>query len=674
MKFIGCLFFALLLVSCASNSKNNVTLTKTDSLAIAKAVNAKAAEQDSAKDSTIKEQRLPENIDAAHESFIRAIEMDLRGEKQLANVFWQHAAESDPYNRYLAFKLAEIMQQQGADSLALLQAQRASSLSGKITAAQLGLLAHLYVKDGIADSSRKYFNAAIDSSHNQDMALLYDFSLFLEAINDKKELVRVYDLLLPHVRYMPTLFKREAALLAEQKNDSALIELYAKRSEVVEDKLFLAEYVQLLLILNKFDKAYAIADTLTLAEGDTEDLIGYESIVLFVGEKLAEKDSAASYEFFKKKFYVDNLKTPVIMGTLGLKEVEFNNIDSGKVHLLKSVKMLEALNDDRTIRLRISVYQVLGMTAFKEGNTKDAVMYAEKADSIAVSINVDYKIRLAIAYNTAKMYDKAYKLLDSLITVWDNYKPMQNIMDSSSVQKISLDVMFKRIMYRNYYVQVLSTQALSIEEKDLGDSVKIQAARPLREHIKKLHLQVCDLTIDANSIQKSELESADLAYSTVRMKVDMAMNLERMGDYDKAFDLFDSLLDVKYAKIINLPEILNYYGYTLIDLNRNQAELDSGISMVQRALDLINDSNFAYIDSKAWGLYRKGDFKSALEQMQLISDSSFFNDKTYWEHLAAIQEALGLMPDAEKSYKKLLKLQPKNRDAKRFFKAKKNKK
>lgn len=641
MKFIGYLFFALLLVSCASNSKNNVALTKTDSLAIAKAVNAKVAEQDSAKDSTIKEQRLPENIDAAHESFIRAIEMDLRGEKQLANVFWQHAAESDPYNRYLAFKLAEIMQQQGADSLALLQAQRANSLPGKITAAQLGLLAHLYVKDGIADSSRKYFNAAIDSSHNQDM---------------------------------PTLFKREAALLAEQKNDSALIELYAKRSEVVEDKLFLAEYVQLLLILNKFDKAYAIADTLTLTEGDTEDLIGYESIVLFVGEKLAEKDSVASYEFFKKKFYVDNLKTPAIMGTLGLKEVEFNNIDSEKVHLLKSVKMLEALNDNRTIRLRISVYQVLGMTAFTEGNTKDAVMYAEKADSIAVSINVDYKIRLAVAYNTAKMYDKAYKLLDSLITVWDNYKPMQNIMDSSSVQKISLDVIFKRILYRNYYVQVLSTQALSIEEKDLGDSVKIRAAKPLREHIKKLHLQVCDLTIDANSIPKSELESADLAYSTVRMKVDMAMNLERMGDYDKAFDLFDSLLDVKYAKIINLPEILNYYGYTLIDLNRNQAELDSGISMVQRALDLTSDSNFAYIDSKAWGLYRKGDFKRALEQMQLISDSSFFNDKTYWEHLAAIQEALGLMPDAQKSYKKLLKLQPKNRDAKRFFKAKKNKK
>ena len=199
------LFFSLAVVAtllsvslsfegCASAAKKEATaLTAADSAAIAAAVNLKMR-GDSAQHvagGATEEPALPQNIDAAHESFIRAQEMELRGERALANVFWQHAAESDPYNRYLTFKLAEIMAAQGADSLALEQAQHAQRLKGRQTASQLGLLAHLYVKDGRADSARKYFNAALDSSKYQDMTLLYDYSLFLEAVQDAKELVRV---------------------------------------------------------------------------------------------------------------------------------------------------------------------------------------------------------------------------------------------------------------------------------------------------------------------------------------------------------------------------------------------------------------------------------------------------------------------------------------------------
>ena len=63
----------------------------------------------------------------------------------------------------------------------------------------------MYVKEGTADSARKYFNLGLDSAHYQDMALLYDYSLFLEIVKDKKELVRVYGILLPQVNYMPSL-------------------------------------------------------------------------------------------------------------------------------------------------------------------------------------------------------------------------------------------------------------------------------------------------------------------------------------------------------------------------------------------------------------------------------------------------------------------------------------
>ena len=75
-------------------------MTAADSAAIAAAVNAKL---DSIK--FAEEQAYAPNVDAAHESFIRAQEMELRGEKALANVFWQHAAESDTKNRFLALAL-----------------------------------------------------------------------------------------------------------------------------------------------------------------------------------------------------------------------------------------------------------------------------------------------------------------------------------------------------------------------------------------------------------------------------------------------------------------------------------------------------------------------------------------------------------------------------------------
>jgi len=93
---------ALSFGGCASSAKKGEVLTADDSVAIAKAVNAKL---DSIKKASAEEPALPQNIDAAHESFIRAQEMELRGERALANVFWQHAAESDPNSRFLAFIL-----------------------------------------------------------------------------------------------------------------------------------------------------------------------------------------------------------------------------------------------------------------------------------------------------------------------------------------------------------------------------------------------------------------------------------------------------------------------------------------------------------------------------------------------------------------------------------------
>lgn len=629
---------ALSFGGCATSAKKSETLTADDSVAIAKAVNAKL---DSIKKVSAEEPALPQNIDAAHESFIRAQEMELRGERALANVFWQHAAESDPNSRYLAFKLAEIMAAQGADSVALLQAQHANRLKGRPTASQLGLLAHLYVKDGRADSARKYFNAALDTSRYQDMTLLYDYSLFLEAVQDGKELVRIYDLLLPQVNYMPTLFQRQLKLLLDQHKDSAVVELFAKGHEATGDKKMLLQMVQGLVFQKRLKEVRAVVDTLT--ESSPED----ESMVVLLMSSLAETNRDSAYAMLRKKYLDDGVRTPILANFLGHYEHLFGNLDSAKAHLKYAA---ENIADQRVYVT--GAYHTLSAIAFKENKPKDAVRYAEKADSVALGGD---KAQLALTYGTAGMYGKAYKMLDSLIAVWDKWTPMEGIADSASMKRMAHDVERNRRQFRSVYARILCVEAQEIWQKDIGDSARVKKSLALRERADVFYREL------------AAKDSADLG-----IRVLMAMNLERMDRYDEAFAMFEYILGFAEPQV-DVAEVLNYYGYTLIDLNRTPEELDKGIALVEKALlqsAKYKDSepSEAYVDSWAWGLYRKGKFAEALETMKQIKSPRFDEDFVYWEHMAAIQDALGMTAEAKASYKKLKKLQPHHPAVKKYFK------
>ena len=629
---------ALSFGGCASSAKKSETLTADDSVAIVKAVNAKL---DSIKKVSAEEPALPQNIDAAHESFIRAQEMELRGERALANVFWQHAAESDPNSRYLAFKLAEIMAAQGADSVALLQAQHANRLKGRPTASQLGLLAHLYVKDGRADSARKYFKAALDTSRYQDMTLLYDYSLFLEAVQDGKELVRIYDLLLPQVNYLPTLFQRQLKLLLDQHKDSAVVELFAKGHEATGDKKMLLQMVQGLVFQKRLKEVRAVVDTLT--ESTPED----ESMVVLLMSSLAETNRDSAYAMLRKKYLDDGVRTPILANFLGHYEHLFGNLDSAKAHLKYAA---ENIADQRVYVT--GAYHTLSAIAFKENKPKDAVRYAEKADSIALGGD---KAQLALTYGTAGMYGKAYKMLDSLIAVWDKWTPMEGIADSASMKRMAHDVERNRRQFRSVYARILCVEAQEIWQKDIGDSARVKKSLALRERADVFYREL------------AAKDSADLG-----IRVLMAMNLERMDRYDEAFAMFEYILGFAEPQV-DVAEVLNYYGYTLIDLNRTPEELDKGIALVEKALlqsAKYKDSepSEAYVDSWAWGLYRKGKFAEALETMKQIKSPRFDEDFVYWEHMAAIQDALGMTAEAKASYKKLKKLQPHHPAVKKYFK------
>ncbi|MCF0216918.1 MAG: hypothetical protein HUK21_10650 [Fibrobacteraceae bacterium] len=585
------------------------------------------------------------NMDLAHQAFIGALEMEMRGESDVAEVLWQKASEADPKSRYLAFAYAErIASHKGLEPLALEQAQKANLLKGTPRASEYALLAELYVNDGKADSARKYFSLAADSSHNQDMPLLYDYALFLEAIKDHKELVRVYALLLPQVNYIHSLLQRQIQLLFTLKKDSAAVALFKEAYEATGDKSLLSKHVQGLVVLKKIKEAKAIADTVTGSSEDDESIVVDMLTYFFDAGKRKE-----GYEFLKKKYYEDQVRTPLILNFLGHYDFLFEQLDSAKVHLKKAAELLSEQSN-----YVVEAYRVLTNIALRQNENALAVQYAEKMDSASLGSS---KPMLAMTYGFAGEYKKAYTLLDSLLGAWSDWKPSAVAgKESMAALRENAERSFRQI--QNSYARILTLEARKIENDGMSDTLRLAYAK---ENRVKAHLFWEDIV------------RADSSMLNVRMSI--AMNLERLERYDESFKIFESLLSAPENEQIEREDVLNYYGYTLIDLNRSPEEVELGYNMVLQAMAIDEaagkKTNDAYLDSKAWGLYRKGMYDEALKVMLMADSEMLGEDYVYWEHLAAIYGALGKKQDATKAYKKLLKMRPNHSEALKYLGKKK---
>ncbi len=126
---------------------------------------------------------------------------------------------------------------------------------------------------------------------------------------------------------------------------------------------------------------------------------------------------------------------------------------------------------------------------------------------------------------------------------------------------------------------------------------------------------------------------------------------ERLKQWDKAEPSFRKALELNP----NQPQVLNYLGYSWIDMNRN---LDEGLEMIKKAVDLRPDDGYI-IDSLGWAYFRLGKFDDATEELeraaQIKAGDATINDHlgdAYWRvgrKLEAVYQwnrALGSEPEA----------------------------
>ncbi len=573
-----------------------------------------------------------QDLETAHGSFLRALQMMQKNEPGFAEPFLKRAMEADPTSRYLAFTLAELLEARGNSEEALAVAQKGNLIKGTPNSSEYALLASLHRQHIHVDSAKFYYQKAIELSE-ENLNALYEYSLLLEIIKDREELARVYAILLPSLGYPVSLLKRQVALLDELKQDSLLLNLLQEAYFSQGDAAYYYARLEKLMEQRQFDSVITGAQHL-YRKNPTDSV----AVMLEFAAHLRLQKPSVALDSLRKRYSM-GAQTPKILAAIGELELELGETDSAKVHF-------NLLTKDSS-RADEAHFKLSGI-ARAQNDTLTAIREAE----LAAKFSPAYFHHLAWTYFYYDQFPKVYPVLDSLLQVQHETalywaaRPAENKEDSlritRNLRKVSNDKSRASYLY---------AAALVAEANDLGRKFQDSLARNKR--------------LDADELFFSWIFTKnDSLAQTEHFLFNYAANLERLGKNDEAIKLFKRIV----SENPKAAGAWNYLGYMLVDLNRNPQEVAEGTAYIDNALKL-DPENGSYIDSKAWAFYRMGRFKEALEWMEKIDAAKIQSDIIYYEHLALICEALKLKERAKGYYEKILALNPKHAFAREKLKA-----
>ncbi|WP_235918955.1 tetratricopeptide repeat protein [Aureimonas psammosilenae] len=221
----------------------------------------------------------------------------------------------------------------------------------------------------------------------------------------------------------------------------------------------------------------------------------------------------------------------------------------------------------------------------------------------------------------------------------------------------------------NYYRDVPQTSALR-RTADLQTGLDLWSAE--RKDEAKAHLEkaVADYPDDLQAYMAladilSSAKNYDEMSRTLDKAVDIAVKakeeswtlyyqrgiaFERTKQWPKAEADFRKALKLSP----NQPQVLNYLGYSWVDMHMN---LDEGLSMIKTAVDLRPNDGYI-VDSLGWAYYRLARFDDAVEQLEravLLNPS----DPTINDHLGDAYWQVGRTREARFQWQRALVGDPK---------------
>ncbi|MGO4437638.1 tetratricopeptide repeat protein [Rhizobium sp. RAF56] len=132
---------------------------------------------------------------------------------------------------------------------------------------------------------------------------------------------------------------------------------------------------------------------------------------------------------------------------------------------------------------------------------------------------------------------------------------------------------------------------------------------------------------------------------------------ERLKKWDQAEPNFKKALELNPDQ----PQVLNYLGYSWVDMNRN---LDAGLDMIKRAVDLRPDDGYI-VDSLGWAYFRLNRFDDAVNELEKAAQLKA-SDATINDHLGDAYWRVGRKLEAVYQWNRALTSQPEEADIPRI--------
>ncbi|WP_112830967.1 tetratricopeptide repeat protein [Rhizobium cremeum] len=124
---------------------------------------------------------------------------------------------------------------------------------------------------------------------------------------------------------------------------------------------------------------------------------------------------------------------------------------------------------------------------------------------------------------------------------------------------------------------------------------------------------------------------------------------ERLKKWDQAEPNFRKALELNPDQ----PQVLNYLGYSWVDMNRN---LDEGLDMIRKAVELRPDDGYI-VDSLGWAYFRLNRFDEAVTELERAVELKA-GDATINDHLGDAYWRVGRQLEATYQWKRALASKP----------------
>lgn len=278
---------------------------------------------------------------------------------------------------------------------------------------------------------------------------------------------------------------------------------------------------------------------------------------------------------------------------------------------LASNSYLYSGNFKRALALLSKIYEtmpredvLLRMTAIMDeftGERKKAIQLLETHRRMNI-VSQDVYARLLLLYQKEQDIDGILETYKALYAQDKDKQYLEKIIDA---------YMYKRDI----------DGAIAFLETDKSLDAILYELYKMKKHFSKA-LALIDALYEEDKNSRWIAEKGILTYEKSKNKNDKKMIASVISYFEQAFNLGND--DSIY---------LNYYGYTLID---KEVDVKKGMKIIQDALVQQPDNTY-YLDSLAWGYYKKGECTKAYQLMKRVVDEEGLKEPEIIEHWDAIK-------------------------------------